>query len=89
MLLMLTSGAVTCIITYVRQYSVTAKLVSLFAVLVIFWLLGSILEGTLNYFDAQNEKKRMEEGEVIEKEAEAPDGDAADRVLRGSEAKTS
>lgn len=89
LLLMLTAGAVTCIITYVRQYSVTAKLVSLFAVLVIFWLLGSILEWTLNYFDAQNEKKRMEEGEVIEKEAETPDEDIADQVLKSSEAKTS
>lgn len=70
LLLMLTAGAVTCIITYVRQYSVLEKLVSLFAVLLVFWLLGSILEWTLNYFDAQNEKKRQEEGEVIEKEAE-------------------
>lgn len=70
MLLMLTAGAVTCIITYVRQYSVLAKLVSLFVVLLVFWLLGSILEWTLNFFDAQNEKRRQEEGEVIEKEAE-------------------
>ena len=67
---MLISGVVTCIITYIRKYSVTAKLVSLFVVLVIFWLLGSILEWTLNYFEEQNEKKLKEEGEVIEKETE-------------------
>lgn len=70
LLLMLISGVVTCIITYIRKYSVTAKLVSLFVVLVIFWLLGSILEWTLNYFEEQNEKRLREEGEVIEKETE-------------------
>ena len=82
LLLMLTAGAVTCIITYVRQYSITAKLVALFLVLVIFWLLGSILEWTLNYFDAQNEKRRKEEGEVIEKETENPDENAKETVLK-------
>lgn len=87
MLLMLTAGAVTCIITYVRQYSVAAKLVALFVVLVIFLLLGSILEWTLNYFDEQNEKKLKEEGEVIEKETESPDENAGEKVLK-SEAET-
>lgn len=42
----------------------------LLGVLVLFYLLGSILVWTLNFFDQQNEKKRKEEGEVIEKEAE-------------------
>ena len=70
LLLMLIAGAVTCIITYVRQYSVTEKLVWLFVVLLIFWILGSILEATLNHFDAQNEERLKAEGEVIEKEAE-------------------
>lgn len=82
LLLMLTAGAVTCIITYVRQYSITSKLVSLFLVLVVFWLLGSILEWTLNYFDAQNEKRRKEEGEVIEKETENTDEKTEDKVLK-------
>jgi len=71
LLLMLIAGAVTCIITYIRQYSVTEKLVWLFVVLLIFWILGSILEATLNHFDAQNEARLKEEGEVIEKETEA------------------
>ncbi len=71
LLLMLIAGAVTCIITYIRQYSVVEKLVWLFVVLLIFWILGSILEAALNRFDAQNEERMKEEGEVIEKEAEA------------------
>lgn len=70
LILMLTVGAVTCIITYVQEFSILAKLVSLFAVLVVFYLFGSVLNWTLNRFDRQNEERLKEEGEVIEKEAE-------------------
>lgn len=70
MLLMLLAGAVTCVITFIRDYAMVEKLGILLGVLVLFYLLGSILVWTLNYFDAQNEQKRKEEGEVIEKEAE-------------------
>ena len=70
LLLMLTASAVTCIITFIRKYSMLEKLVSLFVVMLIFFLLGSVLKWTLDYFDAQNEKRRLEEGEVIEKETE-------------------
>ncbi|MCI8789239.1 MAG: hypothetical protein HFH92_09045 [Lachnospiraceae bacterium] len=73
LLLMLTAGAVTCIITYVKRYSMNAKLISLFVVLVIFYVLGSILVGTMNYFEKQNEEKLKEEGEVIEKDSDEAD----------------
>lgn len=73
LLLMLTAGAVTCIITYVKRYSVNTQLIALFAVLVIFYVLGSVLVWTLNYFEKQNEEKRGEEGEVIEKDSENQD----------------
>lgn len=69
LILMLTAGAVTCIITFIQKYSVLGKLTALLVVLVIFYLLGSILRWTLDYFDKQNEEKSKEEGEVIEKEA--------------------
>ncbi len=69
LLIMLGAGAVTSIITYIQQYSLTKKLVILFAVLLVFWILGSILEMTLNRFEAQNEERLKAEGEVIEKEA--------------------
>lgn len=75
LLLMLTAGAVTSIITFIRQYTMLEKLVSLFVVMLIFYVLGSILKWTLDYFDAQNEKRRLEEGEVIEKEAEGQEGE--------------
>ena len=70
MVLMLLAGAITCIITFIRDYAMVERLCILLGVLVLFYLLGSILVWTLNYFDMQNEKKRKEEGEVTEKEAE-------------------
>lgn len=70
LLLMLTAGAVTCIITYIEKYTMNQKLVALFIVLLVFFVLGSILKWTLDYFDQQNEVKLREEGEVIEKEPE-------------------
>ena len=75
LLLMLTAAAVTSIITFIQQYSTLAKLVSLFVVMLIFYSLGSVLKWTLDYFDEQNEKRRLEEGEVIEKEAEGQEGE--------------
>lgn len=73
MVLMLLAGAVTCIITFIQKYTMVEKLAILLAVLVLFYLLGSVLVWTLNYFDMQNEQKRKEEGEVIEKEAAETD----------------
>ncbi len=73
MVLMLLAGAVTCIITFIQKYTMVEKLAILLAVLVVFYLLGSVLVWTLNYFDMQNEQKRKEEGEVIEKEAAETD----------------
>lgn len=70
LILMLVAGAVTCVITFIRDYSILGKLLSLLVVLVIFYVLGSILKWTLDFFDSQNEKKNKEEGEVIEKEGE-------------------
>ena len=70
LILMLVAGAVTCIITFIQNYTVLNKMVSLLVVLVIFYILGSILRWTLDYFDSQNEKNNKEQGEVIEKEAE-------------------
>lgn len=67
LLLMLTAGAVTCVITFVKKYSTVEKLAFLLSVLILFYLLGSVLKWTLDYFDMQNERKRQEEGEVIEK----------------------
>lgn len=70
LILMLTAGVITCIITFIQKFSLLWKLLSLLIVLLIFYLLGSVLKWTLDYFDRQNEIRRKEEGEVIEKDAE-------------------
>lgn len=71
LLLMLTAGVIMCIISYVQKFSILAKLVSLFVVLLAIYLAGSVLVWILNYFDRQNEERLKEEGEVIEKDNES------------------
>lgn len=78
LLLMLAAGAVTSVITYIQQYSVTKKLAILFVVLLVFWILGSVLEMTINRFEVQNEERLKAEGEVIEKEAAEEENTAAE-----------
>ena len=55
-LFMLTAGGIMCIVTYVMDFSVLGKLVSLFLVMLVFGILGGILQWTLEYFDRQNEE---------------------------------
>ena len=68
--LMLGAGVVICIITFIKKYTMLEKLVSLFVVLIIFYVLGCILVWTVDYFEKQNEEKLKEEEEVIEEELE-------------------
>lgn len=70
LILMLVAGAVTCIITFIQNYPIWAKLLSLLIVLIVFYFLGSLLKWTIDTFEKQNEIKNKEEGEVIEKDAE-------------------
>lgn len=76
LIMMLAAGAVICIINLVRNYSILEQLTSLLIALVVFYLLGSLLKWTLNYFDNQNEMAKKEL-EVPTEEAENADGDAA------------
>lgn len=66
-LFVLISGAITCIATFVHDYSVLEKLITLLIVIVIFGTLGSLLQHTMDYFDKQN-AKRQEEQERLEAE---------------------
>ena len=65
LLLMLTAGAVTCIITYVMDYSMVIRLVYLF---------GNILKWTLDFFEKQNQEK--EEREKKENEESGNDSES-------------
>lgn len=78
LILMLTAGAITCIINLIRQYPVINQLVVLLVVLILFYVLGSGIKWTLDYFEMQNDLFFSDEGEVIEKESEQTGGDGSD-----------
>lgn len=67
LLLMLITGACTCIVTLVKSYSVLASLVALFTVMLLFYCLGSVIRLLLDRFDRQNEEKAEKEQEEKEK----------------------
>lgn len=76
LIIMLTAGAVTCVITYIRQYSIMGKLGTLLLVLILFYFLGNVLKWTIDRFEKQNaEKEAKEAEEAALKEAESTDGE--------------
>lgn len=86
LLLMLIAGACTCIVTLVRSYSLLASLVALFAVMLLFYCLGSVLRMLLDRFDRQNEEKEKQEQEEKEKalqEEEAAGTEEEDTAQKG------
>lgn len=84
LLLMLVAGACTCIITLVRSYSVLASLVALFAVMLLFYCLGSAIRLLLDRFDRQNEEKEKQEQEAKAEEAAATEEDAGQKGVSKS-----
>lgn len=78
LLLMLVAGACTCIITLVRSYSVLASLVALFAVMLLFYCLGSAIRLLLDRFDRQNEEKAKQEQAKQEQEAKTEEATATE-----------
>ena len=84
LLLMLIAGACTCIITLVRSYSVLASLVALFAVMLLFYCMGSAIRLLLDRFDRQNEEKAKQEQETKAEEATAAEEDAGQKGVSES-----
>lgn len=82
LILMLTAGACTCIVTMVQAYSVLASLVALFAVMLLFYCLGNGVRLLLDRFDRQNEEKAKQEQEQEEK-AEQEDPVSEDAQQKG------
>lgn len=68
---MLVAGAITSIMTYIKNYELMPMLWTLLGVLVGFYVLGVIIEKVLDLFDAQIEESKKAEGAVIEKEMAA------------------
>ena len=85
--LMLIAGACTCIVTLVRSYSVLASLVALFAVMLLFYCLGSVIRLLLDQFDRQNEEKAKQEQEekpLQEEEAAVTEEDTEQKGVSDS-----
>lgn len=70
LVLMLTAGAITSVITFIKNYTILNKLIALLITLCVFYFLGSVLKWMLDYFDKQNEKKNSEDEEIKENESE-------------------
>lgn len=72
LVLMLTAGAVTYAITYLRGYPLQEQLLILLLVLAVFYFLGNVMKWTLNHFENENEKARQAQ-EAQEKEESSED----------------
>jgi len=68
--LTLLAGSITSIITFCLDYEGKAALFILLAVLLLFYLLGTILQKVILTFEKGNdlEQQKKEEGKVIEKD---------------------
>lgn len=66
--LMLVAGAICSIVCFAQGYDAFTMLLALFIVLLIFYFLGCIIKRMMEKFEAENEARAKEEGEVIEKE---------------------
>lgn len=67
--IMLLAGAVASILTAIMHYNIRSLLIIVLVTLIVFYALGSALKYSLDIFEKQNEKDLLDEGEVIEKEA--------------------
>ena len=82
LILMLTAGACTCIVTMVQAYSVLASLVALFAVML--YCLGNGVRLLLDRFDRQNEEKAKQEQEEKAEQEDAVSEDAQQKGVSES-----
>lgn len=83
--LMLLAGAVVSIVMYIKQYNLQQMLTILICVLVVFYLIGCLIQKKVSDFIKQIEEKEAEEkaakeGEVIEKELSEEESSEADNT---------
>lgn len=83
LIFMLTAGAVTSIITYILHYEGKTALLILLAVLLLFYIIGSLFRKMILRFEdeiAKEEQEKLEEGKVVEKNAEQNAEQAAENA---------
>ncbi|MBQ3105374.1 MAG: hypothetical protein IJC59_05890 [Lachnospiraceae bacterium] len=76
-IVMLLAGSITAILTYYFKYEIKAALIILLSVLLVFYFIGSIFAGIVFSFNKaiweEEQKKKEEEGLVVEIEADGMD----------------
>ncbi len=87
---MLLAGLIASIRTYMLHYDLKRSLTIILVVLVIFYLLGSLVKFMLDVFEKDIAQKAMDEGEVIEKQADGEsetteDGEAVNKEAASKE----
>lgn len=83
---MLIAGAIAVIRTFLLQYTVQQKLLTVFVTLVVFYILGSVFSAVIEKFEFQNEEKiRMEEERIAEEERLAEEERIRKEVLAEAE----
>lgn len=83
LLLMLTAGALTVIITFLKSYPLPGILLSLLIVMTVFYLLGLWIKSMLDYFEKQNAQRAAAEGEVVEKEPDEAEKEPEEEAKAG------
>ena len=72
-LIMLMGGSVTCIVTYIDHYNLEDMLIALIISLILFFILGLLIEFLFEKFEIAKEDEVIEEeqdGEVVDKTGE-------------------
>ena len=83
---MLIAGAIAVIRTFLLQYTVQQKLLTVFVTLVVFYILGSVFSAVIEKFEFQNEEKiRLEEERIAEEERLAEEERMRKEVLAEAE----
>ncbi len=83
-IMMLVAGAIASIASFVRNWGVPYNLLIILLTLVLFYGLGTLLEKTLDNFDATNEK-RMQEQEALEEQLRREELEQAMREIAQDE----
>jgi len=73
----LTAGALSMIFSMIRNESMIRRSITLLVVVIVFYLVSRFFQWVLDYFDAQNEKLKQQEGEMVEKDPSAAEADTA------------
>lgn len=83
-IMMLVSGAISCLFTMVRGESLLFRMTALLGSMLLFYGLGCILCGTLNYFERENEERLAAE-EAALREEENAEGETGAETMTAEE----